>query len=998
MEFGVLGRVGLRTAAGWATSGGVRQQLLLACLLLEAGRVIGAQTLAERVWDGDPPGDGPGALWPHISRIRKELRTAGLPGPVLERAGAGYLLRVEPDAVDANRFAGLQAAAQRAGSDADRSQLLGQALALWRGEPLAGLPGAWAATVRSGLQQQRIEAVTAWSAAQLGLGHPGRVLAPLLELAREHPLVEPVTQALMQALAAAGRRAEALTRYLETRRRLADELGIEPGAALQQAYQELLQADGRPAPTRGPARHELDLRRRPAQLPPDGYTFTGRQAELAFLDAWARQGPPLVVLSGPGGVGKTALALHWTHRALDRFPDGQLYIDLRGFDRDHPVTATDALAGFLEALGVPGPDIPLDQAARAARFRSEVAGRRLLLLLDNASGPEHVRPLLPGAGPGAVLVTSRDTMSGLVAVDGGRRLALGALDRDAGLALLRRLGVAVDRYPDAAAELVELGDGLPLALRIAAELAGSGDPAQLVDQLKDHAGRVDALQLPGDDRGRLSTVFSWSYRHLPPSLGWAFRSAALHPGDTLDDRAAAALTGFSLEQARFSLDLLARASLLQPAGPGRFRMHDLARAYAVRLGGRPDDPDDLDRAFRRLADHYLATALSAMDILHPGERHRRPAMPADPVAVPRLGGRDAAIQWLDAERSTLLALVRAAADRGAADVVAALSRTVYRDLNRGWFHQALTLYSTAVAAARSAGDRQAEAEALHSFGLAHFHLGRMPAAREQLEAALALFDASGDPDGQARCLVNLGSALSRLGDLPAAVRSLERGRLMFERAGDLDGQAHTLINLGVARARLGRNDHRAEDEALVLYQLLGDRSGEACALLNRGACQERLGDLDAAERSVRAALVIHREIGETDGEAYDLGTIGVIELGQGRPEQAAGTLRRSIELHRQTGNRGGEAEVRTDLGRALEAGGRAGEAARSYELALLLATEAGDRFEQARAHRFLGELLAGTDPARACGHLAAALARFEEVGSAQAPEVRARLEQLRLLR
>src|SRR6266540_1832695 len=397
----------------------------------------------------------------------------------------------------------------------------------------------------------------------------------------------------------------------------------------------------------------------PRELPLDVYGFTGRSEELAELDrllAATQADSSAVVISavaGAGGVGKTALAVHWAHEISDRFPDGQLYVDLRGYDPDQPLEAADVLASFLRALGLDGAEIPYDEGERAARFRSLVAGRRMLILLDNALSADQVRLLLPGTPTCFVLVTSRDSLAALVARHGARRVDLDLLASPEAVRLLRTLiGSRVDAEPAAAVALAQACARLPLALRLAAEIA-VGRPtarlAELVVELADEHSRLDLLDAAADNRTAVRAVFSWSYQHLPPDVAGAFRLLGQHPGGDFDTYAAAALVDTDLDEASRLIQALTRGHLLQESAPGRYRMHDLIRMYAAELAG--DDPAPRTRLF----DHYLSTVAAAMDTLYPAERYRRPVVAPPATPAPDVGDSALARAWLDAERANLVA-------------------------------------------------------------------------------------------------------------------------------------------------------------------------------------------------------------------------------------------------------------------------------------------------------------------------------------------------------
>jgi DNA-binding SARP family transcriptional activator len=598
-ELRLLGPVQMWAAGQSLDLGPPKQRAVLAALAVEANRPVPMPTLVERVWDQAPPPHARDVVYTHLTAVRRMLREATAvegDAAALLRTGGGYLLEIDPDRVDAHRFRRLtEQARSPATPPTAQAALLRQALDLWRGPALADLSSAWAGRVRQAWQQQRLAAVRHWAEVELRLGRPTAAVEDLVPLAAEHPLVEPLLALLMRALHADGRDAEALDVYATARRRLAEELGVDPGVELREVHQAILRGTLPPpgpgaadaadadvaAAGAGKGEPRAPTRPVPAQLPADVHAFTGRRQELAALDRLLTPGQAdgadgqstavvISAVSGTAGVGKTALAVHWAQRARARYPDGQLYVNLRGYDPAQPMTAADALGGFLTGLGVAGPDIPPDLDDRAARYRTEIAGRRILVVLDNASSVDQVRPLLPGSASAMVLVTSRDSLPGLVAVHGARRLDLEFLPLPDAVALLRTLiGPQVDAEPAAASALAERCVRLPLALRVAAELAVARPAialADLVTELGDLQRRLELLDAGGDPRAAVRAVFSWSYRQLPPDAARTFRLIGLHPGVDIDHYGAAALADTSADHARATLDLLARAHLVQPTG------------------------------------------------------------------------------------------------------------------------------------------------------------------------------------------------------------------------------------------------------------------------------------------------------------------------------------------------------------------------------------------------------------------------------------------------
>ena len=744
----------------------------------------------------------------------------------------------------------------------------------------------------------------------------------------------------------------------------------------------------------------------PHQLPADTAHFVGRAENLRQLsklvDTATEDGSTVVIsaVSGTAGVGKTALALRWAHRVRTGFSDGQLYVNLRGYDPDQPLSAADALARFLRALGVAGADIPLEVDERAALYRSLLDGRRMLVVLDNASAVEQVRPLLPGAASCVVVVTSRDSLAGLVARHGAARLNLDLLPPEDAVALLGALiGERVAAEPNAAAVLARQCAWLPLALRVAAELAATHPTtplATLVGELANEQRRLELLDAGGDPRTAIRAVFSWSYHHLPPEVGRVFRLLGLHPGPDLDPYAAAALTHTSMEQAQHLLDLLSRAHLIGRTGPSRYSMHDLLRAYATYLAGIEDSDAERRAALTRLFDHYLATAAAAMDTLYPAEKHRRPSVPPTGTPAPPVAAPAAARAWLDTERITLMAVCAHTASRGWPRHTTRLSTTLFRYLAAGsYYPDALAVQNHALDAARHLGDRSVEADALSDLGIIYVFQGRPTQAADHFQQAITLFRKIGDQVGEVRALGNLGTVYWQQDRYEQAAEHYEQALTLFREIGHQDGEARALGNLGGVYWRQGYYPQAAEhhQQALTLFREIGDRAGEANALDNLGLVSQSEGRYPQAAEHHQQALTLFREIGDRAGEARALGNLGTVYQRQGRCEQAVDHRQQALALFREMGDRAGEAETLNGLGETLHAIGQLSEARIHHTIALTLATEIGNRYEQARAHDGLAHQASG-DPHRARQHWREAFTLYADLGVPDADEVRAQLAAL----
>ena len=742
----------------------------------------------------------------------------------------------------------------------------------------------------------------------------------------------------------------------------------------------------------------------PAQLPMAVAGFTGRSQELAQLDALLdpATGPAVVIsaVSGTAGVGKTALAVHWAHRCRDRFPDGQLYVNLRGYDPDQPVTTANALARLLTALGVPEPDIPLDVDERAAQFRTVTVGRRMLVLLDNASSVENVRPLLPGHPSCAVLVTSRDSLAGLVAVNGADRIDLDLLTESDSIALLYRLiGDRVTAEPVAAAALAHECGRLPLALRVAAELAAAlpgNSLADLVADLDDHQHRLDLLGVGGDPRAAVREVFSWSVRHLPADAARVFALLGLPPGPDIDLWGTAALAGIDPGQAGHVLDLLTRAHLVHRTGTRRWGLHDLLRAYAADLA-RTDHPDESRPALDRLFDHYLATASAAMQILYPAEAHHRPQISTPATAAPVFADPEAARRWLDAERSGLAAVAAYTAVHGWPGHAMLLSPILFRYLVGGHLTDALAIHGHARDAARRAGDPAGEARALLGIGTATWQTGRHEDAIDHIRRSLALFGQAGDEVGRARAMGNLATVFWLLGRHGPAAEHYQQALALYRRTGDRTGEANSLTNLGKVELQIGRGEQAAHlhSQALALARQAANRVVEATALTNLATTEVSLGRYEQAVTHNDQALALFRALGNRAGEASALTGRGVACTGLGRTGEATEHHRHALALFQENGERYGEACAHNGLGEAANATGQPGGAIVHHLAALTTANETGAQDQQARAHTGLGHayhVLGDSDGARR--HYEHAVALYASLASPIADQIRARLAAL----
>ena len=901
IEFGVLGELCACADGRPIDLGPARQRCVLAVLLAEANRPVPLDRLADRVWGEERPQREAGTLHTYLSRLRSRLPFAD---GGIERTPGGYVLRVDDDAVDLHRFRTLLARARTAG-DREAAALYEQALALWRGEPFADLETPWLESYRQLLRGERLAAQLDHNDVLLRLGEHAALLPPLTGLATEYPLDERIAGQLILALYRDGHQADALLRYERFRVRLADELGADPGAELQLLHRQILNAD--PALAEPPAEPEppaaLPV---PRQLPAAPPTFTGRAAGLAELDAavFAPGGGRVAVIGGPGGVGKTWLALHWAYLDLSRFPDGQLYVNLRGFGPSGaPMAPEAAIRGFLGALGVEPSAVPAGLDAQVALFRSLVADKKLLVVLDNARDTEQVAPLLPG-GPGcAALVTSRNRLSGLVTGHGARLVTLDAFDsRTALRALARVLGEErVQAEPDAAAELRDRCAGLPLALGIVAARAHLRPGFALADlaaELREEGLPLDALDA-GEQSASLRTVFSWSYRTLGPPARRLFRLLGVHPGPDITLPAAAGLAGLPPAEVKRSLAELTGAYLVSEHHPGRYTLHDLLRAYAAERADADDGPEDRAAAVRRMFDHCLHTAHTANTLLNRVNPPLRLA-PPDPGAHPEPILDDPhALAWFEAEYQVLLAVTDLAAapppDPAAWQIPWALASFLNR---RGRWRDMIATQTTALAAAERLGDPEGQAHTHHYLGRACVLLARYDEAATHLTTALTTYDALGDAANQARVHGELGRAFELQGRYEPALEHAERGLALFRAAGHRAGQANALNAVGWYRSQLGDHEQAIVncEQALEMLRALGDRHSEAATWDSIGYAHHHLGRHAEAIACYENALAIRKEAVNHYDEALILVHLGDAQAAAGDREAARDTWQRALVI------------------------------------------------------------------------------------------------------
>lgn len=908
----ILGPLEVRRADQWHRISAAKQRVLLAVLAVNPGRPISVDRLTAELWPDGPPRTAVNQIHGYVARLRKALGDSS--SALLITRSPGYELAAGPEDIDAGVFERLldQGRAALRTGEAERAEtLLTRALELWRGPALEGVPAT--PDLRAEIDRLTELRLAAWEArldARLDQGRHDDVIVEVPRLVGEHPYRERFWAQLMLALYRAGRRDDALQTYQRVRRLFDDELGLEPGPELQNLEQAIL--------TRDPS---LNLDRRgstkvpPAQLPADIASFAGRSEQLRMLqDRLTVDGerPATVVITaieGTAGVGKTTLAIHWAHQVADHFPDGQLYVNLRGFDPDGSVMSPgEAIRGFLDALHVPPERIPASLDAQAALYRSLLADRRMLVVLDNARDSDQVRPLLPGSPGCLVVVTSRNQLSGLVATEGAHAVVLDLLPEDEAYELLRRrLGAdRIQAEPEAVKEIVNRCARLPLALAIVAARAAAHPGfslGALAAELRKAGAGLDALDA-GDPATDVRTVFSWSYHTLKPEAARLFRLLGLHPGPDITPPAAASLIGVPLAEVRPLLAALTRGHLLSEPVPSRYRLHDLLRVYATELANAFDAETTQRAATRRLLDHYLYTAHTATGLLNPMRFRISLDEPPPGVFPEKLEDHVQAMRWFTEEHAVLVAAVEFAAANGfdghAWRLAGVLGEFLIR---RGHWHDQVRVQRLAIEAAKREGDLSGQAFAERGLGRAYAKLGRNDDAHTHYQHAIDLYIRLGDRKAQAGAHLGYAGVSERQGRHREA---LHHSRL-----------------------------------ALELQYATGDKTGQAIALNMVGWYHAQLGDYERALAFCRQSLALQQQLGDRFGQADTWDSLGFAHHHLKQYRQAAQCYRRAVALYREAGDRHGEADVLSHYGDTLYASGEKTAARDTWQQALTILLELG---------------------------------------------------------
>ncbi|MEV4343075.1 BTAD domain-containing putative transcriptional regulator [Actinoplanes sp. NPDC049596] len=897
VRFTVLGPVRAWRGGTDLDLGGRQQRLVLALLLARAGTVVGLGELVDAIWEQDPPTSAVNVVHRYIGTLRR-LIEPDLPvravGDHLVRHAAGYQLKVGEDMLDLLRFRRLAARARQEPEPGRAVRLWTEALKLWNGPCAAGLERGHPTFVA--IDGERSQALRDAADTALATGQAREILPALRQAVGWSPLDEPLQARLIAALTADGRQAEAVEAYQDVRRRLADELGIDPGPELAEAYDRLLHQKGGPAPQEPPKAVV------PAQLPPDQPFFSGRESVLSraidLVTEGHRRGRAAVALAVDGmpGIGKTTFAVHLGHRLAGSYPDGQLFADLRGFTaQGTAMTPDEALRGFLGSLGVPQETLPAELHALAGLYRSLLAGRRVLVVLDNARDFEQVRHLLPAAPGSLAVVTSRVRITGLVTTGGAHPVPLDLPSpHEVREGLANRLGARrIEAEPEAVDQIIARTGRLPLAASVVAARAAARPDLPLSDIAGELAAAGAGLDGFGADEDTdLAAIFSWSYRALTPGAAHLFRLLSLHPGPDVSVAAAASLAAVGPRAARILLGELATHMLTQSRA-GRHHTHDLLRAYAADLSARQDSPEERREALGRLLDHYRAGAYEAQELLSRALPPPAPPAPRAGTIVPSFTGPADAMAWFDAERRVLDAIV----DSGPPDVA---------------WHVALTLQT-------------------------HLHFtGRLPAWEATMRRGLAAAEADGDLAGQAHLHRSLAGALFNADRDDEAPEHLTRAAALFERLGDRNGVA--MVELNWAYIRQEQDEHheavRHSERALEMFRATGNRGNQTRAMRTLAGSTARLGDTRAAQELLRETLSISWDLGDPLGAGHSWDLLATLYREMGRPEEAMARWEEAAGAYRKAGSPAALAEVQLAMGDACRAAGDAGAAREHWRGAL----------------------------------------------------------------
>ena len=983
-EFRTLGPIELWSAGQQRDLGPARVRCVLAILLLTPRTIVSAETLIDRLWDTQPPPKARESLSAYFARLRAALRDALGDSVQLAGRARGYLLDVDPETIDVHRFRRLrrQADALAASGDyAHAASLLREADGLWRGQALAGLRGDWVARMRDSLEEERRGAMLERVECELELGRHADLVGELGHLLAQYPLDETLTAHQMAALYWSGRPSDALSLYRETRRRLIDEQGTEPGPMLSGLHQRILSRDPELAvrlADQRPGRLAA-----PDTLPPQTAEFVGRSEELRRLTAEHGGTPAVRVIEGMAGVGKTALAVQAARVASGRYPDGVLYLNLQTHDPgSSSLDPAEALHRLLGMLAVPATQIPDTIGERTALWRAQLSRRRAIVILDDAGRHDQIRPLLPVTGQSLILITTRRRLPDL---EGASTLTLDVLSADDAITLFRRIaGPGGNQDADEVATATGLCGRLPLAIQLTAGRAAQERQPRLADLIEELSQSPARLGGTGAASPEVMSAFDLSYRGLEPDHQRLFRRLGMSPCSYTSLQAAAALGGCTLAEAEKALVTLLDHHLLARAPGGQFRFHDLIRGYAAVRAARDDPESEQRQAVARLLDYYLYTADKADRMLHPCRRRLPVSVTYLPAASPPVGTQEDAASWLDAEWRNILQAAQHAGrhewKRKCADLTHVLADFLE---TRAYWDEAIAAHTLALEACRDLADPARIAHASLELSAVSQQIGRHEAALPLAEDAAAIYRSLADRLGEAEALDRIGLAHQRAARSREALAYFNEAGTLYRDAEDQHGLASTLSHAGIACWQLGRYPEAMAHlrDALARYREIGDRNGEAKILNNLSRMQLYCGYHRDALDGYQKALDIFSEIGAAQSQAIVYHNIGTVYHYKGNHADGLAACRRALAIYREIGDLRDEADVLNDMGAIYRSAACYDEALIHHQKARSIAEEIGDLSQQVIALRGIADIRRGAGQyGEAFDHYHTALRLAREIG------------------
>ncbi|MEC3895802.1 MULTISPECIES: AfsR/SARP family transcriptional regulator [Nocardiopsis] len=973
--------------------GGPRQRCVLGALLVHVGREVTIDQLTGYLWNEDPPRTARSVIQVQVSHLRRLL-----PGRIATTSG-GYVLEVDPESVDLHRFRRLRDEAARADS-AEAIEFLDLALKCWRGIPFSGVGSDYLddSVVRP-IREERWSAVISWASHALELERHSDVVARLTSLSSEEPFSERLHEFLITALWKASGRAKALSVYEDFRRRLADELGVDPGHELLSLHSRILHEDVSPQGDVDPVEESVPDFRIRNDLPRDLPDFTGRGEALKNLEDFSLGDDgraKICVITDSGGAGKTTTAVHFGYEIADRYPDGQIFIDLYGYTSNkEPLDPASALGSLLRAVGIEPETVPESLAERSALWRATLRGRRVLLILDNAFSHAQVSPLLPSSSGTLTLITTRNELVGL---SGARFLSLGMFDDDSSLELLRLiLGDArVDSELEGAREVARFCGGLPLALRvIAGRMAGrpKWTFAHVIRRLVEQNRTFRELAVEGQS---VEVAIDLSFQSLNPTQRRAFLLLGLMVGNVIELSGAAALFDTSVEDADDTLQELVGVCLLEEPQEDVYRAHDLIRAFALDRALAEFGHEEADRIKVRLSGFYLETAQRAAELLGPRVQER------SEVSFSRyrveLSSRREAEDWFSLHQENLADAIEYFASRDHGEEAWRLADAVWRFYAvRGQMGLLVTSHERVLQISERQGNRRGRAVTLIGLGIAYYISGRFEESLRLLGEARTILEGLGDGRGVIRALANLGMVYERMGRFADSAAAIKEVLRYAEELRNPKVEALQWGNLAVLQQSLGEYKEAlaSAERAILISQ--GEQEGEIRARAKRvmGEAHTCLGNMDSAFQELDEAMELSSHLQLVGNRIYVHNSRGIAHRAAGRFDEAVREHGRALALAETSGDRSGDAEILTDLGVTQVEAARYEEAREGLDRALELAVERGERYIEARASLALGGIPGPfVDPGRARDLLAESVRIFEDLDLPEAEAARRRLQTL----